>query len=54
MDSLQPEGEPSMRQDTKAGRPTEARLFCGTVVEIADRHGLEVPVNRMFYERFMA
>jgi 2-dehydropantoate 2-reductase len=54
MDSLQPEGEPSMRQDTKAGRPTEAGLFCGTVVEIADRHGLELPVNRMFYERFMA
>ena len=53
MDSLVPDGEPSMRQDTKAGRPTEAGLFCGTVIEIAERHGLEVPVNRMFYERFL-
>ena len=53
MDSLVPEGEPSMRQDTKAGRPTEAGLFCGTVIEISDRHGIDVPVNRKFYERFM-
>ena len=53
MDSLVPDGEPSMRQDTKAGRPTEAGLFCGTVIEIADRHGIEVPVNRMFYARFL-
>ncbi len=53
MDSLIPDGEPSMRQDTRAGRPTEAGLFCGTAVEIADRHGLEVPVNRMFYKKFI-
>ncbi len=54
MDSLVPDGEPSMRQDTKAGRPTEAGLFCGTVMEIAERHGIDVPVNRMFYNRFLA
>lgn len=54
MDSLVPDGEPSMRQDTKAGRPTEAGLFCGTVIEIADRHGIDVPVNRMFYDRFIS
>ena len=53
MDSLSPDGEPSMRQDTKAGRPTEAGLFCGTVAEIAARHGIDVPVNRMFCEKFM-
>ena len=53
MDSLTPDGEPSMRQDTKAGRQTEAGLFCGTVIEIAARHGIDVPVNRMFCERFM-
>ena len=53
MDSLAPDGEPSMRQDTKAGRPTEARLFCGTVAEIAARHGIDVPVNRMFCKAFM-
>ena len=53
MDSLAPDGEPSMRQDTKAGRPTEAGLFCGTVIEIAERHGIEVPVNKMFYKEFI-
>ena len=53
MDSLAPDGEPSMRQDTKAGRPTEAGLFCGTVMEIAARHGIEVPVNSMFYQAFL-
>ena len=53
MDSLSPDGEPSMRQDTKAGRPTEAGLFCGTVTEIAARHGIDVPVNRMFCKAFM-
>ena len=37
----------------KAGRQTEAGLFCGTFIEIATRHGIDVPVNRMFCERFM-
>ena len=53
MDSLAPDGEPSMRQDTKAGRQTEAGLFCGTVTEIAARHGIDVPVNSMFYKAFL-
>ena len=54
IDSLAPDGEPSMRQDTKAGRQTEAELFCGTAVRLARRHGIPVPVNQMFYERFLA
>lgn len=50
--TLNPEGEPSMRQDTKAGRRTEVGLFAGTVCEIANRHSLQVPLNRMYLRKF--
>lgn len=53
MDKMNAESEPSMRQDTKAGRKTEADLFCGTVCELAEKHGIDVPVNKMFKERFL-
>lgn len=36
----------SMRQDVEAGRPTEIERLNGEVVRRAERHGLEVPVNR--------
>ena len=51
--TFDPHGEPSMRQDTKAGRPTEAQLFGGTVREIAMRHNIDIPVNDMFCRRFL-
>ena len=34
IDSLNPDGEPSMRQDSKAGRKTEVVLFAGTICEL--------------------
>ncbi len=46
---LNPEGKTSMVQDVEAGRPTEVDLFAGTVLEIASRHGIDVPVNRTLY-----
>lgn len=51
--TLSPDGEPSMRQDTKAERPTEAGLFCGTVIKIAEKHNIEVPINQMFHKQFV-
>ncbi len=52
IDSLEPDGSPSMAQDVKAGRPTEVELFAGTIVSLAKKHGLSVPVNEMFLKHF--
>ena len=49
--TLSYDGMPSMRQDGLAGRPTEVDLFAGTVIRLAEKHGLSVPVNRMIYRR---
>ena len=50
IDSLSPEGEPSMRQDTREGRPTEVDLFAGLVCSLGRKHGLDTPQNDHFYE----
>ena len=50
VDSLSPAGKPSMRQDGEAHRPSEVELFAGTIVRLAQKHGLDVPVNRWLYE----
>ena len=46
LDTLDPTGMTSMAQDAAAGRRMEVDLFADTVVAMACRHGLEVPVNR--------
>ncbi|MPN43773.1 hypothetical protein SDC9_191333 [bioreactor metagenome] len=43
-----------MRQDVEARRPTEVELFSGTVLSLADRHGIDCPVNRMLYDKIRA
>ena len=48
---LKPDGYPSMRQDALAGRKTEVELFAGTVVKLAEKHGISVPVNASYYKR---
>ncbi len=45
LDTLSDGGKTSMCQDVEAGRKTEVELFAGTVIELAARHGLPVPVN---------
>ena len=54
IDTLAPEGMPSMRQDGLAHRPSEVELFAGAVRRMARRHGLPTPVNDALYERVMA
>jgi len=54
LQTLNPEGYPSMRQDALAKRPSEVELFAGTVKRIAARHQVPVPVNTYFYERIKA
>ncbi|MFA0814388.1 MAG: ketopantoate reductase family protein [Anaerofustis sp.] len=51
LDTLNPEGMPSLRQDTLANRPTEVGLFAGTVLALAKKHGMDTPVNQMLYDR---
>ena len=48
IDTLSPDGEPSMRQDTKAGRKTEVDLFSTLVCELGKKHGIPTPQNEMF------
>lgn len=48
---LRPEGKPSMQQDMEAGKTTEVELFSGTVIELAKKHGIVVPVNESLYQR---
>ena len=51
IDGLNPGGEPSMRQDAKAGRKTEKALFAGTICALGDKHGIDTPINDLFLEK---
>lgn len=46
---LNPDGYPSMQQDAMAKRKSEVELFAGTLIKIARKHGVQVPVNEKFY-----
>ena len=48
--TLNPEGLPSMRQDAIAKRKTEVDLFAGTIIDLAKKHGVRVPVNEKYYD----
>ena len=52
--TLSPKGKPSMRQDVEARRYSEVGLFSGTVLELAKKHGLSAPVNKMLYDSILA
>ncbi len=50
--ALAPNERPSMAQDVMAGRPTEVALFAGTVVKLAKKHAISVPLNEKFLKHF--
>jgi len=52
IDHLDPNERPSMAQDVKAGRSTEVALFAGTVVKLAKKHNVSVPINELFLNYF--
>lgn len=54
IDTLSPEGMPSMRQDGLAGRKSEVELFAGTVLKKAKKLEIDVPVNRYLYQTVQA
>ncbi len=45
LSSLTPTGKTSMLQDVEAKRKTEVEAFGGTVCSLAQKHGIDVPVN---------
>ena len=49
--SLKPDSIPSMRQDSLQKRRTEVDMFAGTVIRIAEKHGISVPANEFLYCR---
>ncbi len=51
INSVSPDGKPSMRQDVEAGRLSEVDLFAGTVLELGRKHNVPTPVNEMLYNR---
>ena len=53
VDTLSPAGMPSMRQDGLAHRKSEVELFSGTVIALAEKHGIDVPVNRRIYKTIL-
>lgn len=50
LETLSKDGVPSMRQDGIAKRKTEVDMFAGTVIDIAKKHGIAVPVNERIYK----
>ena len=53
VDSMNPKGMPSMRQDGLAKRKSEVELFAGTVISLANKHKIDVPVNKKIYETIL-
>jgi 2-dehydropantoate 2-reductase len=51
LDTLNPAGKPSMRQDLEARRYSEVELFSGTVIKIGSQYGLPTPVNQQLYDK---
>jgi 2-dehydropantoate 2-reductase len=43
---IDPEARSSMWEDLQRGRRTEIDHLQGVIIELADRHGLEVPLSR--------
>ena len=43
---IDPEARSSMWEDLQRGRRTEIDYLQGVITEIADRHGLQVPLSR--------
>lgn len=50
VDTLDPKGMPSMRQDGIAGRKTEVELFSGTILKLGAKHKIPTPVNQKIYD----
>ncbi len=53
IDSMPYEGRSSLSRDlAEPGKNTELSLFAGTLVPLADKHGIQVPCNKKILEKF--
>lgn len=53
VDKLSPSSMPSMRQDRLAKRYSEVDLFSKTMIDLAKKQNLNVPLNEMLYEKVL-
>lgn len=51
LDSLSPDGKPSMRQDLENHRYSEVELFSGTIIKLGKKYKIQTPVNQMLYNQ---
>ena len=49
--TFSPQATPSMGQDRINKRHSEVELFAGTVIRLAEKHGILVPTNEYLYRR---
>ena len=49
LDSLDPGKRTSMCQDILAGRKTEVDMFAGKLIKLAEKHSIDVPLNRVLF-----
>lgn len=54
IDTLNPQGKPSMRQDVEAGRYSEVDMLAGAVLAMSKKYDIKSPVNEMLYEKLKA
>lgn len=54
INTLNPQGKPSMRQDVEARRYSEVEMLAGAVLMMSNKHGIKSPVNEMLYEKIKA
>lgn len=50
LETLDPEGIPSMAQDRVSRRHSEVEMFAGTVIELGKKHQIPVPANERLYQ----
>ena len=50
LEHIDPEGYPSMQQDSKNKKKTEVELFAGKMIEMAGEYGIPVPTNEKYYK----
>ncbi|MDX9918307.1 MAG: 2-dehydropantoate 2-reductase [Gudongella sp.] len=51
VDSLDPNGMPSMRFDGLHKIKSEVDIFAGTVLKLGEKHGIDTPVNKEIYNK---
>ena len=54
LDSLGPDKKTSMCQDILYGRKTEVEMFSGKILELAEKHSINVPFNRILFNLIKA